>query len=127
MCLIDEKKTLGMIRVETESVISACNRTLNDINKRRSTSRRTFCNQWLASATKSWQRYWRWFGFRKPVLRNALFEFYHSRYHHFPPSFYTSLTWGLQEQDCRKLLRAAKATKHRTMWISTTGASICGL
>jgi len=124
-CLTDDKNTLGLVRVETDKVIAACNRMLNSIYEYRSNARRKYCQQWLTAATKRWQRFWRFFGFRKPVLRDALEDFYHGG--QFPASFSVSIIYSLQEQNCKDLLRAAKATNNSTMWISNEGARTCRL
>jgi len=123
-CLTDDKNTLGLVRVETDKVIAACNKKLNSIYAYRSDARRQYCQQWLTAATKSWQRFWRFLGYKKPVLRNALESFYGGQ---FPTSFDVSITYGLQEQNCKDLLRAAKATNNSTMWISNEGARACNL
>lgn len=123
-CLTDGKNTLGLVRVETDKVIAACNKMLNSIYEYRSNARRLYCQQWLAAATKRRQRFWRFFGCRKPVLRDALKDFYGGQ---FPVSFDVSMTYGLQERNCKDLLRAAKATNNSTMWISNEGARTCRL
>jgi len=123
-CLTDDKNTLGLVRVETDKVILACNKMLKSIYDYRSDARREYCRQWLTAATKRWQRFWRFFGFRKPVLRDALENFYGGQ---FPTSFDVSIKFGLQERNCKDLLRAAKATNNSTMWISTEGVRTCRL
>lgn len=123
-CLTDDKNTLGLVRVETDKVIVACNKMLKTIASYRSDARREYCQEWLTAATKRWQRFWRFFGFRKPLLRDAIYDYYHSQH---PPSFMVSMTYGLQEMNCKDLLRAAKATNNSTMWISNEGARACRL
>jgi hypothetical protein len=123
-CLTGDKKLLGLVEVETERVIVACNRKLNSIYGYRSDARRQYCKQWLTAATRKWQRFWRFLGFRKPVMRDAIKDFYGGQY---PVSFDVSMTYGLQEKNCKDLLRAAQATNNSTMLISIEGARTCSL
>lgn len=122
--LCTSEKPLGMIRVDADKVIIACNNTIRSIHEYRSDARRKYCNKWLTAANKSWQRFWRWFGFSKPVLRDALIAYYGPR---LSQAMEDRLTYSLQEQDCKQLLRAAIATDHATMWVSTNGARSCKL
>ena len=122
-CLTDDKTTLGMVRVETNKVIVACNDTLKGIRAYRSKARREYCQEWLKSATTSWKRFW-WM-FRKPTFRDAIYSYYHSD-RGFPRTI-VRLSHKLQELECKKILRAAQATTGVSMWLSVDGVNICNL
>lgn len=125
MSCFDDKKTLGMVRVETSKVIVACNKTLKRIYAHRSKARRDYCQDWLDSSMKKWKILWRWFGFSKPTFRDAIYDYYHKN--KYPPVFTVSMAYSIQEDECEKLLRAAKATDGLSMWLSVNGANVCGV
>jgi hypothetical protein len=126
LCLSEEN--LGMVRVETALVISACKKQLQNIYKKRSNMRRAYCEEWLKEAEFYWCRFWRFLGYEKPVLRNALYNYYGGMsrgYHSY--SFEVKITYRQSEIDCEKLLHAAQVTKNPTMWISPEGVKVCRL
>lgn len=48
--LCTSEKPLGMIRVDADKVIIACNNTIRSIHEYRSDARRKYCNKWLTAA-----------------------------------------------------------------------------
>jgi hypothetical protein len=121
LCCDREEKVLGMVRVSKQAVIDACNRTLRNIWRGRSDYRKNAVAEYLKAADWNWRYFWRWLGFRKPSRRDALNYYYHGS--SLPDSFTASMLYGQQEDKANKILRAANATPHSTMWISTEGAN----
>lgn len=126
LCCTDRQdKILGLTRVPTQNVVSACKGVLGSIAEYRSEHRREYVRQWLVRATSRWRIFWRWLGFRQPTRRDALFDYYHGGT--FPPHFDAIMSYGGQEEKCKKILRIANATQSYSMWISAEGASACRL
>lgn len=123
-CSRENKMLLGMARVNTAEVIRACKSVLNSIYRWRSDHRRQYVNEYIESA-RWWHKYFWWAGASKPTTRNALLSYYHSS--SIPPHFSAIMTFGQQEDTCKKILRVAEATHNATMWISPEGASACRL
>jgi hypothetical protein len=128
-CCEDRKRILGMVRVECNAVITACKATLKNIYYCRSCRRRKFVDDWLASATKRWQYFWKWFGFSKPTRRDALEDYYfgNASRQMVSKADMDSCAYGEQETQCLRILRAAQCSKNSTMCLSPEGVSICGM
>lgn len=124
LCCSREIKILGMARVNTADVVRACKGVLNSIYRWRSQHRREYVEEYIRSA-QWWYKYFWWLGASKPTTRNALMSYYHSS--SIPPHFSAIMTYGQQEDTCKKILRVAEATRNATMWISPEGASACRL
>lgn len=124
-CQPSEQKILGMTKVPTDEVIRACKRTLESIYRSRSEIRHNYVRQWLVTATGRWRFFWRWLGFKQPTRRDALFDYFHGG--RFPPHLSEIMSYGNQEDKCKKLLRSAQASVGNSMWISPEGANFCRL
>ena len=118
--LCHKPQLLGMVRVVKADVVNACNRTLNRIYKYRSEHRRLYVENYLANF---WNTFWR-FG-KKPTRKDALRSYYYSN--SFPPYFDAIMSYGEQEDKCKKILNAAYATNAHSMMITTDGISACRL
>lgn len=125
ICCSSQEKLLGMVRVDKQNVIDSAKGTLQRIYRHRSNHRKQYVNEYIASAMWYWKYIWRWMGFSKPTRKDALFSYYHSGT--FSPHFEAAMMYGSQENKCEKIIRAANATHHATMWISPEGANSINL
>jgi hypothetical protein len=125
ICCSSEEKILGMVRVDKQDVINSAEKTLKNIYRSRSKYRRQYVRDYLASAIWYWKYIWRWIGFRKPTRRDALSYYYNGGT--VPPHFTELMMFHIQENQCNKIIKAANATRHATMWISLEGADSINL
>jgi hypothetical protein len=120
---MSSEQLLAMTEVNKEDVITACQAVIRSIAEHSSIMRRKCCYEWLASQEKSWQSFWRFFGYKKPTLRDAISHYYQYDYEwNFVPYYCL-----VRKNDCQALLRTARATPGQTMWISDAGVRACSL
>jgi hypothetical protein len=117
------EQLLAMTEVNKEAVITACESVIRSISEHSSIVRRKCCYEWLASQEKNWRSFWRFFGYKKPTLRDAIVNYYnYEREWHFVSCYCLA-----QKSGCCSLLRTARATLGQTMWISDAGVRTCSL
>lgn len=117
----------GLARFPVADVVKACQGTLRSIYASRSRMRRDFVDQELQSQLWWWNHLWKWVTLgliKKPTRRSALNEYYNRR---LPPVFHVVMSFGEQEQVCKRLLKAAQHCQGNSMAVTVKAANTCNL
>lgn len=122
------RKHNGYVLVPVENITDHCIRTLRAIRRSRVQKRREYVDKYMISADWWWSHLWRWFGFSKPIKRDALNDFKNTPVFgagKFTAACEVNLYCAEQESECEKLLTAAKANLLPTMIVSSEALRYC--
>jgi hypothetical protein len=126
-CTTKREDIEGLARFPVTDVIEACKGTLRSIHASRSRMRREFVESELQSQLWWWNHLWKWVTLGlapRPSRRSALNEYYNRR---LPPVFHVVMSYGEQEQVCKRLLKAAENTPGHSMAVTVKAANKCNL
>lgn len=109
----------GFVRIETERVISCCQKTIARIKSHRCQLRRKNVKKILEEQERSWSRFWRWLGFSRPNRRSAIRVYIESREY-----IWDRFPFRMSEIECCKLITAANVAR-KYMWVSAEAIELC--
>jgi cytoplasmic iron level regulating protein YaaA (DUF328/UPF0246 family) len=116
---------LGMVQVETHRLIKACEATIESIKLGREKLKKQYIQEILEEKLRVYNKSWFKRFKKEPTEEDAIYRYEHGDWYR--SSHSVKHTYKNQEEACKKLLNAAKASYLPYIWVSTESISYCNL